>query len=259
MMQARKINGIGYLTGNWPLDRHKSTIVFIHGVGGSGLFWQFQVEGLCHQFNTIALDLPGHGRSDGDGQKDIEGYAAAVAGFIKTTAIPTPIPCGFSMGGAICQQVLLEYPDQARAGILINTGATMPVGRTIFERIENDYNGFIDFITSLAAGPNTDPDISSIFKDGFFQVQAKTTYVDFSACNNFDVHKRLASIGVPVLVITSESDKLTPAHYGDILEQKIQHTSREHILGAGHIAPLEKPDKINQVILRFLDQTEFSE
>ena len=46
-MLEREMNGIGYLAGDWPLDPEKSTIVFIHGAGGSSIFWQAQVEGLA--------------------------------------------------------------------------------------------------------------------------------------------------------------------------------------------------------------------
>ena len=64
-MEARKINGIGYTAAKWPLDPAKATIVFIHGAGGTGNFWQAQVEGLAGRANTVAIDLPGHGTSDG--------------------------------------------------------------------------------------------------------------------------------------------------------------------------------------------------
>ena len=48
-MIVRKINGIGYMAAKWPLDPARATLVFIHGAGGSGDFWQAQVEGLAGQ------------------------------------------------------------------------------------------------------------------------------------------------------------------------------------------------------------------
>jgi pimeloyl-ACP methyl ester carboxylesterase len=255
-MEIHRANGIGFLTGRWPLDPDRATLLFIHGAGGSGNFWQHQIEGLSHRFNTVALDLPGHGKSDGDGHERIAGYAAAVADFISTISMPMPFICGFSMGGAICLQFLLDYPEKVRAGIIVNSGATMKVGQRIFDRIENDYAGFVDFIGSLAAFPTTGPDVLRLFKDDLSHTRAGTTRGDFLACNRFDIRDRLASIDLPVLVMTSEGDKLTPAKYGDVLEQGIQHARREHLLKAGHIAPLEKPDNVNRAILQFLEQAE---
>ena len=90
--------GIGYLAGLWPPDPAKSTIFFIHGAGGSGFFWQAQVEGLAARANTIALDLPGHGRSGGNGYDTVEDYARSAIDFIKALGVSNPVICGISMG-----------------------------------------------------------------------------------------------------------------------------------------------------------------
>jgi pimeloyl-ACP methyl ester carboxylesterase len=68
LMEARKVNGIGYSVACWPLNPSQSSIVFIHGAAGSGDFWQAQVKGLAGRVNTLAVDLPGHGQSDGAGK-----------------------------------------------------------------------------------------------------------------------------------------------------------------------------------------------
>jgi pimeloyl-ACP methyl ester carboxylesterase len=254
-MEARKINGIGYSVESWPLDPARATLVFIHGAGGSGDFWQAQVAGLAGRANTIAVDLPGHGTSDGGGNDRIEEYARAVADFLNAIDAPTPVLlCGFSMGGAITQQILLDCPDLARAGILICSGATMKVGPAIFDSIQNDYNGFIDFICKLAASKKSDPEIVGLFRETFLTIEAETVYRDFQACNHFDVTERLSSIAVPVLVMTAEDDKLTPPQNGEALEKGIKNATRAHIIDAGHIVAMEKPDEVNGIILKFLDQ-----
>ena len=38
-------------------------IVLIHGFGGSGRIWQEQIDFLQTDFQVVALDLPGHGKS----------------------------------------------------------------------------------------------------------------------------------------------------------------------------------------------------
>ncbi|MBT8366917.1 MAG: alpha/beta fold hydrolase [Deltaproteobacteria bacterium] len=254
-MEARKINGIGYTVAKWPLDAAKATIVFIHGAGGTRNFWQAQVEGLAGRANTVAIDLPGHGTSDGDGHDKVEDYARAVVDFMNAIEAPNPITCGFSLGGAITQQILLEYPDLARAGILICSGATMKVGPALFESIEKDYNGFVDFICKLASSKKTDPELVRPFREDFLSLKADTTHGDFRACNRFDVTDRLSSVAVPVLVVTAEEDKLTPPKFGDALEKGIKNATRAHIIGAGHIVPMEKSGEVNKSILKFIDQT----
>jgi pimeloyl-ACP methyl ester carboxylesterase len=254
-MQERKTNGIGYLVGEWPLDPEKSTIVFIHGAGGSSTFWQEQIKGLSTRVNTFAIDLPGRGRSSGAGKQAVADYAEVVVKFITETGIQEPILCGLSLGGAIVQQVLIDQPNRLKAGILIGTGATMKVAPTFFETINKDYNGFVDWLCKICVSKKTDSIIVNPFREDLLRCKPEITLGDFRACDPFDVADRLAAIEAPVLVVTSEEDKLTPPEYGEFLEKQIKNAKRAHIMDAGHIAPMEKPEEINKTILNFLDQS----
>ncbi len=254
-MEQRKTNGIGYITGEWPLDPAKSTIVFIHGAGGSSAFWTAQVEALAERVNTVALDLPGHGRSDGNGHDRIEDYARAVVDFISTIETPRPIPCGLSLGGAITQQLLLDFPDLFKAGILISTGSKLKVAPEIFDAIEKDIKGYVDMIVKLVASKATDPDRVKSFKDDTARCKSEILIQDFRACDHFDVMQRLGSITSPVLVVTAEDDQVTPPKYGDFMEKSIAKASRVHIMEAGHIVTMEKPEEVNRAIIEFLDRT----
>ena len=254
-MQERTEQGIDFIAGNWPMNPENSTIVFIHGAGGSRLFWKAQVEGLATRVNTLAIDLPGHGRSEGVGKNKVEDYAQVVGNFLRDIDVPNPILCGLSMGGAVTQQILLDYTDLIRAGILISTGAKLKVAAAIFETIENDYNGFVDMIGRFAASDKTNPQLLQPFKDETAKCKPEIAYGDFQACDRFDVTKRLTSINLPVLIVTAEDDKLTPPKYGKFLEQNIKLAKRVHILDAGHIVPMEKPEEVNGAIVDFIDKT----
>jgi pimeloyl-ACP methyl ester carboxylesterase len=253
-MQDRKTNGIGYIAGRWPLDPAKSTLVFIHGAGGSRAFWRAQVEALGERANTVAIDLPGHGHSDGHGHERIEDYARAVVDFIRAIEAPRPIPCGLSLGGAITQQLLLDPPDLFRAGILIGSGAKLRVAPEIFDAIKKGTKSFAEMMTKLAASKATDPDRLKRFKDDLARCQSEVLIQDFQACNRFDVMQRVGSITLPVLVVSAEDDLVTPPKYGDFLEKSIAQASRVHIMEAGHIVPMEKPEEFNSAIIDFLDR-----
>lgn len=252
-MEERKIKGVGFTTGVWPLDPAKSTIVFIHGAGGSSMFWQAQVDGLSRRANTIAVDLPGHGASEGGGRNTIEDYARSVIDFMKLIEAPNPIPCGLSMGGAITLQLLLDFPDQLMAGILINTGAKLKVAPVIFETIENDYNGYLAMIGEFVASKTANPEKLRRFQEEAASCRPEIALGDFQACNRFDVIKRLGSITVPVLIVSADEDQLTPPKYGEFLQNNIPQACRIHVMAAGHIVPLEKPDEFNRAVIEFLD------
>jgi len=253
-MLERKTNGLGYLVGDWPLDPEKSTIVFIHGAGGSSAFWQEQIKGLSGRVNALAIDLPGRGRSNGEGKQKIADYAEGVIEFIAEIDIPDPILCGFSMGGAIVQQMLLDYPDRLKAGILIGTGARMKVAPAFFETIEKDYSGFVDWLCKICVSKKTNPQKVDPFREDMLRCRPEVTHGDFWACDRFDVVAQLPATQAPVLVVTAEEDKMTPPKLGEFLEKSIKKAGRTHIMGAGHLVSMEKPEETNLAILKFFDE-----
>jgi pimeloyl-ACP methyl ester carboxylesterase len=256
-MIEKEIGGFGSIAGRWPLDKEKSTIVFIHGSGGTGHFWKAQVEGLSERVNTVAIDLPGHGRSREDGKNTIADYARAVVQFVDAIEVSKAIPCGLSLGGAIAQQLLLDYPALFNAGILVGTGAKLKVLPAIFEAIESDYPGLIDMLVKFASSRKTDPAVLQVLRNELGSCEPGVVYGDFQACHKFNVMQRLVEISVPVLIISAEDDQLTPPKFGEFLESGIPNATRTHIMDAGHIAPMEKPEEVNQAIAAFLDSQGF--
>lgn len=255
-MHQHIINGFGIIAGRWPLEIDKSTLIFIHGAGGSKKFWAAQVDGLYGRVNTVAIDLPGHGSSTGEGRRTVAEYADVVAEFIVSIDVPNPVLCGLSMGGAITQQLLLDHPAGFCAGILISTGAKLKVAQAIFETIEKDYAAFVDMLNQFGRSAKSDADIVQIFVEDLQNCKPEVTYGDFQACNEFNAVDRLSEIKLPVLVITAEDDQLTPAKYGQFLEEHVQNARRVHIADAGHVVPLEKASEVNAAIRNFLDENQ---
>jgi pimeloyl-ACP methyl ester carboxylesterase len=255
-MVTRTSGDCAFICGHWPLNPARSTLIFIHGAGESGRLWHAQVEGLKDRANTVALDLPGHGGSGGSARKRIEDYAAGIIDFIAALAAPNPIPCGLSMGGAITQQLLLDHAAHFRAGIIVSSGARLKVLPELFAMIETDLPAYVDLIDRLGFSARTPASVKQPFLEDSLRARPEVVYGDFTACDQFDVIPRLASIRRPVLVISAEDDRLTPPKYGEFLERRIPDAARTHIRDAGHFVPIEKPREVNSAIARFLDHHE---
>ncbi len=252
-MEKKKIGTISFTAGTWPLAPDRLTLLFIHGSGESSVLWDAQVRALAGAFNTVALDLPGHGDSDGPGLDTIAGYTAAVMAFVADAGIPNLVPCGLSIGGAIALQMLLDHPDRLQAGILVSTGARLKVMPQIFEAIENDYEQFMTMSRMFAASAKTPPAMLEPLMQDTARCDPRVTVGDFKACDRFDVMARLGEIALPVLIISAEEDQLTPPKYSDFMEKSIPGVARCRIKGAGHVVPVEKPEAVSLAIKAFLD------
>ena len=246
--------GLGFATGRWPLDEDKPTLVFIHGAANNRLFWRFQVQALVDVVNTVAIDLPGHGNSQGPGSDQIADYAQTVLNLIDHLSISDPIPCGLSMGGAITLQLLIDHGERFPAGILMNTGARLRVSPVIFNTIHTDFEKFVESIVAMAISGKSDADALRPVIQEITDCEPDVAYGDFKACDRFDVINQLEAIQKPVLVLTADDDVLTPVKYGQFMGEKISDASVQTIDGAGHMSPLEKPDAVNRAIRNFLRQ-----
>jgi len=252
-MEKKKIGTISFTAGTWPLAPDRLTLLFLHGSGESSVLWDAQVRALAGEFNTVALDLPGHGDSDGPGLDTIMGYTAAVMAFVTDAGIPNLVPCGLSIGGAIAQQMLLDHPARLQAGVLVSTGARLKVMPQIFEAIEKDYKQFMAMSRMLAASAKTPPAMLEPLMQDTARCAPRVTTGDFRACDRFDVMARLGEIALPVLIISAEEDQLTPPKYSDFMEKSIPGAVRCRIKDAGHVVPVEKPEAVSLAIKEFLD------
>ncbi|MEE4112371.1 MAG: alpha/beta hydrolase [Desulfobacteraceae bacterium] len=253
-MIERKQGGMAFLAGHWPLDPALPTLVFIHGSGQEGRFWQAQVDGLTGAANTIAVDLPGHGRSDGDGFRQVSDFARSVMDFIDAVGAPAPIPCGLSLGGAIALHLLIHHGPRLKAGILANTGARLKVLPAIIETVQDNYDRHLTGLIKFAVAP-----VNQAKQEVCRQVLATSTAGpmvtanDFRACDAFDAMDQVSAINLPVLLLSAVHDTLTPVKYASWMAANIHGARHVSIDDAGHMSPLERPEAFNEAIWRFVE------
>ena len=100
-------------------------LLLIHGLGGSGADWAFQVAALEHRFRVIVPDLPGSGHSlPPRSEYTIAGFAGALWKLMDHLRIVRPNIVGFSLGGAVALEMATLRPDCVPKLGLINSLAT---------------------------------------------------------------------------------------------------------------------------------------
>jgi pimeloyl-ACP methyl ester carboxylesterase len=89
-------------TGGKVFDAAKPTLVFIHGVLNDHSVWILQTRYFAHHgLNVLAVDLPGHGRSEGSCPKTVEEAAEFVLSLLSAMKIEKVALVGHSWGSLI--------------------------------------------------------------------------------------------------------------------------------------------------------------
>ncbi|MEJ2027958.1 MAG: alpha/beta hydrolase [Limibacillus sp.] len=141
-------------TGGQTFDPEKPAIVFLHGAGMDHTVWALQSRYFAHRgYGVLALDLPGHGRSEGTALATIEDWADWTARFIEAAGLKQAALVGHSMGSLIALATAAQHPERVRALALLGVAARMPVHPDLLEAAENNDRKAAELISSWGFGP----------------------------------------------------------------------------------------------------------
>jgi pimeloyl-ACP methyl ester carboxylesterase len=236
-----------------PVPADKPAVLFVHGAGGTHQHWLYQVRDLPHT-PTYAVDLPGHGRSEGQGFDTVSAYGDWVVAFLDMVAVERVVLVGHSMGGAIAQDVALRYPKRVAGLGLIATGARLRVAPAILDGVLQNPEAAVRLICDWSFGPEVSREIVRLGRRQMGETPAEVLHGDFVACDAFDVMNRLGQIAAPAFVLCGTQDRLTPSKYAVYLRDNIPGATLHLVEGAGHMVMVEQPQAVTKALLAFLDR-----
>lgn len=235
-------------------NEHRPPVLLLHGAGGTHLHWPPEVRRLNGQ-RIFALDLPGHGKSDGIGFQSVVDYAQSIAAFIRALKLPPVILVGHSMGGAIALMLALRFPKRVRGLALVGSGARLRVSPAILESASNPatFPTAVQTVINLAFGPQAEARLKELAAERMLATRSSVLHGDFLACDAFDVMEKVNRIKAPTLVLCGSEDKMTPVRYSEFFHETIEESQLHIIPGAGHMVMLEEPQAVAQILLDFLN------
>jgi pimeloyl-ACP methyl ester carboxylesterase len=230
-------------------------IVLIHGAGGTHLNWPPELRRM-EWAQVYGVDLPGHGRSSGNPEETIGGYARRVTKWMDALNLGAVVLVGHSMGGAISLTISMEIPDRVKGLVLVGSGAKLRVHPQILALTENEesYPQAAGLVTTWAFSTNADSDLKELALSRMAEVPARVVHADFLACDKFDMMDRLGEIRVPTLVLCGGEDQMTPVKYSRYLVDHIPDAKLELVEGAGHMLMLEKPEALAKLLRDFIKE-----
>jgi 3-oxoadipate enol-lactonase len=170
------------------------------------------------------------------------------------------VPVGCSMGGYLAFELWRHARERIRALALLDTRATAdtPEQRqarddTIRVLGEEGFEPFWEALAPRLFAPGADPELVAWAR----AVAAEQPLTALVAAletlrDRADSRETLATIDVPVLVAVGAEDAITPPADAEDMAARVPGAQFSTIAGAGHLAPLERPDEVTRALLALL-------
>ena len=245
-------------TGGKPFDPALPTVVFLHGAGMDHTTWTQQSRWFAHHGRSVlALDLPGHGRSEGPVPKSIAGYAEVVIAALDAAGVAEAALVGHSLGSLIALEAAACHPGRVRALGLIGSAAAITVNAALLDAAKTALPEAVAMIVTWSFGPRATfgasptPGLSltGLGRQVLAHSAPGVLHADLTACTNYaDGLDSASRVGCPTLLVVGELDRMTPAASGHALARAIPGANAVDLPGIGHMIPLEAPDAVLEAL-----------
>lgn len=269
-MPAVAVNGI-----TLHVERAGSgpALLLLHGFTGSGATWAPFFPAFAARFDTLAVDLIGHGRSAAPADPAryrMEWCVDDLIALLDLLDVERAAVLGYSMGGRVALHLALAAPECVSALVLEGTspGIVDPAERAarvgsdeaLARRIERE--GLESFVDSWEALPLFASQRRLPAEVRARQRAARLANSPRGLANSLrgmgagamrPVFDRLGEIAAPTLLLAGELDGKYRELCG-ILAEAMPNARCEVVPDAGHAAHLERPEAFERVVMGFLEE-----
>ena len=240
-------------TGGAHFDPARPVVIFLHGAGFDRTAWRLQTRFFAHHGRSVlAVDLPGHGWSDGPALPSIAALADWTAKLVDAVGLGSAALVGHSMGALVALDTAARYPDKVRALALCGVATEMPVHPEMLESARADTLKVQELMTFWGIG-------NALHKGGMVSPglwlraeslavlsgnQPGVIHADLAACNAYkDAPARAQAVKCPTVLVLGDGDLMTPAAKAKPLADAIVGSRTVVIADCGHFMMVERPDE----------------
>jgi pimeloyl-ACP methyl ester carboxylesterase len=258
-------------TGGKPFDAGQPTVVFIHGVLNDHSVWALQSRYLAnHGWNVLAVDLPGHCRSEGQAPSSVEEAADFVAALLDAAGTPRAGLVGHSWGSLIALEAASRLKERVSHLVLVGTAFPMKVSQALLDASLGEPMKALSLVnvfsrSTLAPPPSSLGPGTWVYGASMAlgrRVLASNAKVNvfhrgFKACDSYlNGEKAISQITCPVLFVLGAQDQMTHPKAAQGLIGTARHagkTVRVVSLDVGHHQMTEAPEETLFAIRDFLN------
>ena len=211
------------------------TLLLLHGNGEDHQIFEHQLSHFSKDFQVIALDTRGHGRSDhGKGVLTFQKIAQDILAVLRYFNLSTVNIMGFSDGGNLALYFGSHYPEKVTKLIVVGSNYKVNgLKKDSLAEVKRDYV----LLTIL----------------GSFHLKAarKRQIIDLM-WHQLDLSSAdLTTIEAPTLIVAGEDDVIEESHTRKIHEM-ITNSELVIVPKASHFLMVEKYEEFNQFATAFL-------
>jgi pimeloyl-ACP methyl ester carboxylesterase len=244
------------------LDASKRTIVFVHGAGLDHSWFGLQSRYFgYHGWNVLAVDLPGHGRSEGPPIPSVEAMADWILAALDSLKITTAALIGHSMGSLVSLECAARDPGRIERIALLGTAYPMKVGEAFLNAARENRQAAFDMETiwghaaqvPLAGNPNPGMWMYGDTLARLARLAPGVLYNDLNACNDYaGGDESAAKVICPALFVLGRRDVMTPPKGALSLSKALKDSKTVLLNSSGHSLMAEAPDATLDALIAFL-------
>ncbi|MBC7666259.1 MAG: alpha/beta hydrolase [Caulobacter sp.] len=243
-------------TGGKPWVDGERCVVFIHGALNDHSVWTLLARWYAHHgWRVLAVDQPGHGRSDGPPPPSVEALADWVLALLDAAGVASAHLVGHSMGSLIALEAASRAPDRVAGLVMVGTAYPMKVSDALLATARDDPARAIAMVnafshSSLASKPSY-PGPGAWLRGGASALMHRTQdggegnlfEHDFRVCDAYaNGLQAAARVRCPAHLIVGTRDVMTPAKATKELASVLRATVAR--VASGHALMQEAPDAV---------------
>jgi pimeloyl-ACP methyl ester carboxylesterase len=244
-------------TGGRPFDPALPCVVFLHGALNDHSVWTLLARWFAHHgHGVLAVDLPGHMRSEGPALATIEDMADWTLALLDAAGVGGAALAGHSMGSLIALEAAARAPDRVSHLAMLGSCVPMPVPAALLELAQRDPLAAIERVivfsfSTLAAKPSyPGPGVwlRGAARGLMRQVLAHQGnpmlfHNDFAACDRYQGGLAAAQrVTCPATLVLAAQDQMTQPRGAREVATLLK--ARVHTVPGGHFLMAEQPDPV---------------
>ncbi len=248
-------------TGSRAPDPSRPTVVFVHGAANDHSVWALQSRYLAwHGRNVLAVDLPGHGRSEGTPLPTVEALADWVVALQDAAGVETATLVGHSLGSLVALHAAAQHPARVAGIALLGPAVPMAVSDALLALAKDDdpvaRELIIGWSYSAAAQLGGSP-VPGMWMTGtarrlMQRMHAGVLYTDLLACHAYaEGLAAAARVRCRALLILGSRDIMAPPRTAQALIAALPQQRTVTLPGCGHALMAEEPDAVREALVGF--------